>query len=270
MAPLTTFPLPLPPNAPPAGYDWEERDVSVSSTTTAFDTGIDQRDRFFGERCCVICGAGGRPTQWSDLKNRGWIPSDAKNHPQHEPRNGLLMCANHHVMFDAYKFFIRFFPDTRKFVFVNYSGEPSLQQFHAKAIALDSRDRYTPFPALFIIHEMRVRGFHPFRPVAPEIPADGSLWQDWILLDGVFNNVSGSFNRDSPPCSGNNSVFAQPQPQFQAATTSAGGASSGVRKLPPLTEDVIADILAATRAMPSWKACEEEGMARHRGENTQK
>ncbi|KIY52239.1 hypothetical protein FISHEDRAFT_35390 [Fistulina hepatica ATCC 64428] len=106
---------------------------------------------------------------------------------------------------------------------------------------------------------MRVRGFHPFRPVAPDIPADGSLSQDWIVSDGVFDSASGSFNRDTPPCSGdNNSVSVQAQLQFQPTTTSADGASFGVRRV-ALNEDVINDILAATRAMPSWKACEMEG-----------
>ncbi|KIY53582.1 hypothetical protein FISHEDRAFT_6321, partial [Fistulina hepatica ATCC 64428] len=272
MAPLTVFPLPLPPNAPPAGYGWEERDVSISnsSTTTAFDIAMDERDRFLGQCRCRLWG-GRSPSsplaalshyqRWSDLRKRGSIPSQAKHHPRHEPRNGLLMCANHHIFFDAYDFFIRFFPDTRKFVFVNYSGRPSLQRFHGKVIAFDIGDRHAPFPSLFIIHEMRVRGFHPFRPIAPDIPADGSLSQDWIVSDDVFDSASGFFNRDTPPCSGDdNSVSAQARLQFQPTTTSADGVSSGVHRL-ALNEDVINDILAATRAMPSWKACEMEGTA---------
>jgi len=55
MVPLPLFPLPL-PNQPPDGYGWEERDFSVLSTTTAFDTSIDQRDRFLGRERCVVCG----------------------------------------------------------------------------------------------------------------------------------------------------------------------------------------------------------------------
>jgi hypothetical protein len=49
--------------------------------------------------------------QWSNLKGRGWIPLQAKGHPRHEPCDALLMCANHHLGFDAYDFFIRFLPD---------------------------------------------------------------------------------------------------------------------------------------------------------------
>lgn len=53
---LPQFPLPLPPNQPPSGYRWEERDFSASSSTTAFITGIDGRDKFLGRKRCVICG----------------------------------------------------------------------------------------------------------------------------------------------------------------------------------------------------------------------
>ena len=101
-------------------------------------------------------------------------------------------------------------------MFVNYSGKPSLQRFHGKAIALDIKDRYAPFPSLFIIHEMRVRGFHPFSPVAPAMPQD-SPWQDWIRLEdpGVFDNTTDSFNRDSPRGSGGSVSALQQQPHFQ-------------------------------------------------------
>ena len=56
MVPLSTFPLPLPPNDPPAGYGWEETDMSVLSTTTAFNSGVDDRDTFLGRRRCIVCG----------------------------------------------------------------------------------------------------------------------------------------------------------------------------------------------------------------------
>jgi hypothetical protein len=49
--------------------------------------------------------------QWMDLKNRGWIPGQAKDTPRHEPRDGITMCKMHHALFDEYSFFIRFFPD---------------------------------------------------------------------------------------------------------------------------------------------------------------
>ncbi|KAI0298214.1 hypothetical protein BC826DRAFT_1103150 [Russula brevipes] len=253
MALLATFPLPL-PDAPPSGYGWEQGDMSVVSGTTAFEEGIDQRDTFLGDARCIICGQGGsrilqrchivrvsEPEIWKGLKVRHWIPSQAKQHPKHEPHNGLLMCAHHRIWFDSYDFFICFFPDTRKFVFINYSGDSNLQEFHGKALALDIRDKHTPFPSLLIIHEMRVRGFHPFQPVTPTVQ-DPAPWQD---------RKTGSYD-------GNDSTPAQPRLPSGFMTMNVGGSSSGGRAL-ELNENVIADILAATCAMPAWKACEMEG-----------
>ena len=140
----------------------------------------------------------------------------------------------------------------QKFIFVNYHGLSGLKKFHGKAVALDIKDHDVPFPSLFIIHEIRARGFHPFSPVNPDVPNDGH-WQDWISLDGVFDDVSHSFRRDSLPQS---SVAAQPLPQLPPAMTSTSDMSSGARTL-ELNASVITDTLAATRAMPSWKACEE-------------
>ena len=114
------------------------------------------------------------------------LMSDHYSNTKHEPCNGLLMCSNHRILFDGYTFFIRFFPDVsliclcfkssihnlqiQKFVFINYADEPSLSKFHGKAVALDIKDHHALFPSLFIIHEMRIQGFHPpFHP-CPIIP----------------------------------------------------------------------------------------------------
>jgi hypothetical protein len=102
---------------------------------------------------------------------------------------------------------------------------------------------------------MRVRGFHPFAPLNPSIP-NNIAWQDWILSDGVFNNVTHSFERQRPPRNRNGNVTTQLQ--LPSATTSAVGTSSGGRTL-AIDANVIGHILAATRAMPSWKACQIEG-----------
>lgn len=264
MVPLPTFQLPLQPFGPPSGYGWGNRALSNLSTTTAFNTGINGRDVFLGIPRCVVCGINvglshghiimrSEQLVWSDLKNRRWIPSQAKVAPAHEPRDGLLLCPNHHTFFDTYLYFIRYCPDVQKFVLINYSDHPVLRPFHGKAIALDITDPHAPFPSVFIIHEMRVRGHNPFQPVVHNI-SDDIPWQDWILTDGVFDNTSGSFVREAPNT--NNGASEQAQVQFQP-TTSAD-ASSGGRTL-ALSADVMAGILAATRAMPSWKACQMEG-----------
>jgi hypothetical protein len=53
---VTTFNLPLQSGAPPLGFGWDKFSISELSTTTAFDTRIDGRDTFLGQRTCVICG----------------------------------------------------------------------------------------------------------------------------------------------------------------------------------------------------------------------
>ena len=143
---------------------------------------------------------------------------------------------------------------------INYFGHRGYQQFHGKAIALDIRDRYAPFPSLFIIHEMRVRAFHPFHPGSPVISHD-LPWQDWISSGGFFDDISGSFHRATPrppPDNGNDDKGGPASAQTPLPTTSAGGGSSVGLTL-DLNSDVIAGILSATRAMPSWKACQVEG-----------
>ena len=139
-----------------------------------------------------------------------------------------------------------------KFMFINYSGHRYVQQFHGKAIALDIKDKYAPFPSLFIIHEMRICGFHPFQPVVPTIPHD-MPWQDWILLDQMFNNTSDFFKHDCLPPN-HNHRSAQAQLLFHPTMTASSSQHTLV-----LNTDVIADILMVMCAMPSWKACQVEG-----------
>ena len=103
---------------------------------------------------------------------------------------------------------------------------------------------------------MRVRGFHPFQPVVPTVP-DDIPWQDWISSGRVLDNASNSLNRDGPPPRNDGDRSAEVQLPIHPMTTAA---PSGQRAL-ALDANVIADILAATRAMPSWKACEVEGMS---------
>jgi hypothetical protein len=153
---------------------------------------------------------------------------------------------------------------TRKFMLVNYSNIESLQQFHGKAIALNISDHYVPFPALFIVHEMRVRGFQVFQPIYPNIPHD-MCYQDWVLSDspGMIDDVSGSFVHHVPHNGKGNDDHDDDDNhnfpvQLQLSMMSAGGASSDGLTL-ALNPGVIAEILAVTHTMPSWKACIMEG-----------
>ena len=87
------------------------------------------------------------------------------------------------------------------FVFVNYSGQEELQQYHGIVIGIDSDDNHAPFPSLFIIHEMRVRGFRPFQPVQPELPAEPD-YANWIDSEELWAYENDSFKRQKLPCRG--------------------------------------------------------------------
>ncbi|KAF8430890.1 hypothetical protein L210DRAFT_3020621 [Boletus edulis BED1] len=193
MVPLPRFKLPL--NGPPCGFGWEECGIPAPSPSR-FKIGVHGRDTILGRPRCVICGLSGEMVKhcfilkgkssyyWNRLKDSNWISSQIRNTCMEEPHTGLLLCSNHHVLFDKYYFFIRYFPEVHKFVFVNYSSQPDQQQFHGKAIALDIKDHLTPYPSLFVLHEMRVRGYHPQQPLDPDVP-DNISCQDWIS-DGVI------------------------------------------------------------------------------------
>ncbi|KAF8551908.1 hypothetical protein OG21DRAFT_1512134 [Imleria badia] len=239
--------------------------------TTAFTSGIDKRDMFLGKPRCIICGNNyplglqhchisreSEPDTWADLKRRGWIPTFAKD-AEKEPRNGVLMCANHHLMFDTYGYFIRFLPHCGKFIFVNQSNSPYDQQFHGKAIGLDICHRLCPFPSLFIIHEMRVRGFYPFQLESTDHPpgpvAGDAPWQDWMLADGVINRATGTIIRDSPHSYASSANVATHSPHCQPGGYTQASSLA-------LTPSHISHILCASQAMPSWKACQIAGVRR--------
>ncbi|KAI0249642.1 hypothetical protein BJV78DRAFT_1226451 [Lactifluus subvellereus] len=136
--------------------------MSVTSTTSVFNTGVDH----------IIMDS--EPEVWSDLKARNWVPLEAKDHPRHEPRDGLLVCHNDHDSFDRYRFFIRYFPELSPIT-------PLIAMRHS---------------ILYSSHEMRIRGFHHFKSVQPPMPnANEVAWQDWISSDGVFDSAPGSFKR---------------------------------------------------------------------------
>jgi hypothetical protein len=83
-------------------------------------------------------------------------------------------------------------------------------------LALDVRDRRAPFLSRFITHEVRVRGFQAFSPVAP---TDGA-WKDWVMAGSVFDSETNSFKRERPRRSRSN-ISSQQLPEFQPEMTSA-------------------------------------------------
>lgn len=135
--------------------------------------------------------------QWDELKAINAVPSHLKS-GEHEPRNGILLCPNHHSAFDKFLFYIRWVPQVRqhnvshvlrsltrsvcqvqRFVFINHSEHPNLEQWHGRALRLPPDHQYTPLYVLFVVQENLVRSNHfnsdrrialPFRSVT-----DGSI-----------------------------------------------------------------------------------------------
>jgi len=107
------------------------------------------------------------------------------------------------------------------FVFVNYSGRPDLGQFHGTVIAIDSDEKNAPFPSVFIIHEMRVRAFHPFQPIQLDLP-DCLYFADWVDSEGLWDYEKDGFKRQKP-------LFEEGRPhkkQKESDVQDATGASS--------------------------------------------
>ncbi|KAF8513092.1 hypothetical protein BU17DRAFT_53478 [Hysterangium stoloniferum] len=253
---LYHYSLPLPKKLP-SELEYDERSLSQLSTSTAFKTGIDQRDLWDGQQRCVICGVNvikhchiipcSESQTWKDLRRRKYIPSTAKS-VQHEPRNGLLMCPNHCAMFDRYQFFIRFIPQHKKFVYINYSGQVNNAIYHGKAINLDISHHHAPFPSIFLIHEQRVRGFWPFVCEPNDIlPMPES--QGWLKADEVVSD---------PEREGGMSNSSMNLACKNMGSALGGEERPGMTSL-DLDANAIQEILLATYRSPSWKACMQEG-----------
>src|ERR1700761_3821097 len=94
------------------------------------------------------------------------------------------------------------------FILINYTNNPKLRLYHNKAITLDHNHCHTPFPTLFIIHEIIVHGCNPFAPTQPETPSN-IHWQDWIENDSIFDESTGSLKQNLLPVNDNGSVWSQ-------------------------------------------------------------
>ncbi|KAF5367420.1 hypothetical protein D9758_003614 [Tetrapyrgos nigripes] len=251
--------LPLPSNCP---FPYPQADLISESHTSAFTAGIDKRDVFRGVQRCVICGTAeplehahiiprveDRP--WNDLKARDWVPNTVKR-VDFEPRNGILLCKNCHNLFDRYRYFIRYIPKTKRFLFVNYgdiSSEP-YTKLHFRYIGLRHQDRYSPIPTLFLIHECRVRGFHPFKSIQ-ELPSDFQ-WADWIPQTAENDIDRSPLPPSSPP---NNPPHEDSAGETGGGYDSTGSATGETRRFLTFDEHTIQGILQAQRNLPTWKAC---------------
>lgn len=82
-------------------------------------------------------------------------------------------------------------------MFINFSRNPADEQHHGKAVLLNPADRLCPIPAIFLIHEWRVRGRWPFlldRNLSPD--------PEWLMWLAPFVDANGVIIRDPPTASG--------------------------------------------------------------------
>lgn len=75
-------------------------------------------------------------------------------------------------------------------MFINFSHEVYLEQYHGKTVALDPDHNHSPFPALFLIQEMRPRGFHPWHTDRPIPQPLSPTYVDNSLSRGCFRGMA--------------------------------------------------------------------------------
>ena len=98
---------------------------------------------------------------------------------EHEPRNGITLGDTHHSDFafsyggfsplcnDGGLSLLSTGPGPRFYICQPWP-EPTPEAISCKKVVLDPNHQHSPFPAPFIIHEMRCRGFNPWcadRPI---------------------------------------------------------------------------------------------------------
>jgi len=199
------------------------------------------------------------------MRDRGFIPTQAKS-VVHEARNGVLMCKNHHGLFNAYFFYIRWVPEVRycslsftvathttplsqfgHFVFVNHSQHPASEQYHGHAINLNAGDPCLPFHGAFLIQEMRVRGRWPFRTDRPiSVPID---WQGCLpAADDDDDHHNNNKRPGNPDPEGNDAANRETPPSAVMRMPPLPTLDSGLNT--HLIEDTLFSVNAATRRQP--------------------
>ena len=134
----------------------------------------------------------------------------------------------------------------RKFVFINYNRASHRAIFHGKAINLDVDHRLSPFPSIFLIHEMRVRGHNPFA-LEPDDISSMVEDQDWMREEISDTEHNAAMNLES------SMMLLNPVTRTtdNGSGNSSGGPPAGTLSL-ALNADVIQKFLSATRQMTSW------------------
>jgi hypothetical protein len=141
---------------------------------------------------------------------------------------------------EAMAAFLNYHQQDRVFVFVNFSQNEDLQGFHGKTVALDPDHSHSPFPAPFLIQEMRTRGFYPWctdlpipRPLSPTYRRGGTV------------GPGGSDGAVSP----------------SGGTTSTGGNQQYLVLGNPFQDpELLESMRRQWQQLPNWKSATVEGL----------
>ena len=115
---------------------------------------------------------------------------------------------------------------------------------------MDADHSHAPFPATFLVHEQRVRGYWPFSRPSPIPPSNPFPKQDWIISDA--EDVSAGENGGGE---GSYSVAMKKE----GSKTMCNLISSSDTTSFALDAETIDKIISASRKSESWKACVQEG-----------
>ena len=150
----------------------------------------------------------------------------------------------------------------RVFVFVNFSQNRFLEQFHGKTVALDPGHNHSPFPAPFLIQEMRTRGFHPWytdrpipRPLHPTHPF-GDNGSDGGVVGVGGGSASGLGIRGS----------VVPDGSGAAGSSTSGPISAGsnqqylVLSNPFQDPELLESMRQQWQQLPNWRSATVEGL----------
>ena len=198
---------------------------------------------------------------------------------EHEPRNGINLCDMHHSDFDGYRFFIRWVPSVslnsemmavfsyyqqaRIFVFVNFSRDEYLEPFHGKSVVLDANHHHSPFPAPFLIQEMRTRGFHPWFDDRP-IPTPRST--TYTLDDNSGGGVTHLGGGSDTGVGLGGSGMDRPGESGRTATSSSEPPSTGINQQylvlgnPFQDPKLLESMRRQWQQLPNWKSATVSGL----------
>jgi hypothetical protein len=158
-----------------------------------------------------------------------------------------------------------YYQQVRVFVFVNFSRNQCLEQFHGKTVALNPNHYHSPIPAPFLIQEMRTRGFHPW---CTDRPIPRPLSPTYTLVDnGGGDGVAGFGGAsDTGVGFGGSGGMAGPSGNGGAASSSSEPPSTGTNQQylvlgnPFQDPELLESMRRQWQQLPNWKSATVEGL----------